>query len=288
MCIRWHLVLVATALRVEPSVQDSRPDVPPVDGETEPDGRPIRMKTAVSIMTDVLWKLSLDKEKAEIKKRREGLAPDASMQECKTHMMPLLNKLLRDLAYAKYGFKGGFQQAMVSVEQAARRKYHKELRRQLALLQGILKPDPSLDVLVSSLVEIANTFLDMGEAERGEAVAKTKQILEGMKVDGQYTINGIGYYADVMTGVTSERGTTFVEESMLDLLEVRRSDLLKEHEELIAQKRINILNEFLREEDYDSLQERLRNAEQAHLEGEDGEAEDEDEGAEEQAGDEEL
>eukprot|EP00747_Dinoflagellata_sp_TGD_P098671 gnl/TRDRNA2_/TRDRNA2_167522_c0_seq15.p1 gnl/TRDRNA2_/TRDRNA2_167522_c0~~gnl/TRDRNA2_/TRDRNA2_167522_c0_seq15.p1 ORF type:complete len:299 (+),score=75.00 gnl/TRDRNA2_/TRDRNA2_167522_c0_seq15:29-898(+) len=243
-------------------------------GGPKPEPKQIAVKTARKVMKEFRSVLTSEKALAEYDEARKA-APGEPAEDpgvpgpskaAMDAILPIVHKLTKGIS-EKYGFTGGFDEAMASVDAAGRRnaKWQK-IRDALDGIDELITGEAPFRMLgrVPELDKLAEKFLDMGEAERKEAIAQAEQILveqaekikdmEGLPVEeGEHPVPSGTEYLDAMRGVV-DKGDKYIEDSIVALSVIMREAAKGESEDQAEHEkrgvRLSVFSQFTRPKDY--------------------------------------
>eukprot|EP00747_Dinoflagellata_sp_TGD_P098670 gnl/TRDRNA2_/TRDRNA2_167522_c0_seq14.p1 gnl/TRDRNA2_/TRDRNA2_167522_c0~~gnl/TRDRNA2_/TRDRNA2_167522_c0_seq14.p1 ORF type:complete len:363 (+),score=85.93 gnl/TRDRNA2_/TRDRNA2_167522_c0_seq14:77-1165(+) len=236
-------------------------------GKGEP--KQIDAKMARKVIKEFHSALTSQEALAEFNEWRQRRGRKAA----KDIILTIAQKLTKGIA-EKYGFKGGFDEAMASVDAAGRRnaKWQK-IRDALDGIDELITGEAPFRMLgrVPELDKLAEKFLDMGEAERKEAIAQAEQILveqaekikdmEGLPVEeGEHPVPSGTEYLDAMRGVV-DKGDKYIEDSIVALSVIMREAAKGESEDQAEHEkrgvRLSVFSQFTRPKDYKRTNDRI-------------------------------
>eukprot|EP00747_Dinoflagellata_sp_TGD_P098669 gnl/TRDRNA2_/TRDRNA2_167522_c0_seq13.p1 gnl/TRDRNA2_/TRDRNA2_167522_c0~~gnl/TRDRNA2_/TRDRNA2_167522_c0_seq13.p1 ORF type:complete len:286 (+),score=69.41 gnl/TRDRNA2_/TRDRNA2_167522_c0_seq13:29-859(+) len=230
-------------------------------GGPKPEPKQIAVKTARKVMKEFRSVLTSEKALAEYDEARKA-APGEPAEDpgvpgpskaAMDAILPIVHKLTKGIS-EKYGFTGGFDEAMASVDAASRRKGDKKIRDALDDIAEAITGMPSdKSKRIPELDKLADKFLDMGEAERKDAIAQAERVLDGLTVDGKLQVPSGTEYLDAMRGVV-EKGDIYIEDSIVALSVIMREAAKGESEDQAEHEkrgvRLSVFSQFTRPKDY--------------------------------------
>eukprot|EP00747_Dinoflagellata_sp_TGD_P098666 gnl/TRDRNA2_/TRDRNA2_167522_c0_seq10.p1 gnl/TRDRNA2_/TRDRNA2_167522_c0~~gnl/TRDRNA2_/TRDRNA2_167522_c0_seq10.p1 ORF type:complete len:350 (+),score=80.35 gnl/TRDRNA2_/TRDRNA2_167522_c0_seq10:77-1126(+) len=223
-------------------------------GKGEP--KQIDAKMARKVIKEFHSALTSQEALAEFNEWRQRRGRKAA----KDIILTIAQKLTKGIA-EKYGFKGGFDEAMASVDAASRRKGDKKIRDALDDIAEAITGMPSdKSKRIPELDKLADKFLDMGEAERKDAIAQAERVLDGLTVDGKLQVPSGTEYLDAMRGVV-EKGDIYIEDSIVALSVIMREAAKGESEDQAEHEkrgvRLSVFSQFTRPKDYKRTNDRI-------------------------------
>eukprot|EP00747_Dinoflagellata_sp_TGD_P098680 gnl/TRDRNA2_/TRDRNA2_167522_c0_seq7.p1 gnl/TRDRNA2_/TRDRNA2_167522_c0~~gnl/TRDRNA2_/TRDRNA2_167522_c0_seq7.p1 ORF type:complete len:286 (+),score=77.20 gnl/TRDRNA2_/TRDRNA2_167522_c0_seq7:29-859(+) len=237
-------------------------------GGPKPEPKQIAVKTARKVMKEFRSVLTSEKALAEYDEARKA-APGEPAEDpgvpgpskaAMDAILPIVHKLTKGIS-EKYGFTGGFDEAMASVDAASRRKGDKKIRDALDDIAEAITGMPSdKSKRIPELDKLADKFLDMGEAERKDAIAQAERVLDGLTVDGKLQVPSGTEYLDAMRGVV-EKGDIYIEDSIVALSVIMREAAKGESEDQAEHEkrgvRLSVFSQFTRPKDYKRTNDRI-------------------------------
>lgn len=176
---------------------------------------------------------------AQASGRGDGMATSLLMA-----VGPLVDKFTKDIVL-RYGFEGGFEQALNSVSEAMKRRGDRDLKAGMEVVAEIFAPvRPGR---VPALHGLAKLFIELNASSRDAAISKAETMHKGANNQLQA---GIGEYLAAMQGIVA-RGDSYVQDRIVQLVtnarETEKSDSrqLTEEERDLFDMQVETLMDFL-------------------------------------------
>uniref|UniRef100_A0A7S4V2H5 Endoplasmic reticulum resident protein 29 C-terminal domain-containing protein n=1 Tax=Alexandrium monilatum TaxID=311494 RepID=A0A7S4V2H5_9DINO len=148
---------------------------------------------------------------------------------------------------------------MAAAARVGRREYDAEVRRHLEAVGELITGEEKVG-RVPELAALAGEFAGMDVEARARAIAKAREVLIKLTVNGNPAVPAAEAYLEAMQGIV-ESGKTYVEDTVAELaLRVVGKAGTKAGEVKALNRRLNVFMEFMEAADHKRVQGRIRNA----------------------------
>eukprot|EP01062_Namystynia_karyoxenos_P057554 TRINITY_DN4866_c0_g1_i1.p1 TRINITY_DN4866_c0_g1~~TRINITY_DN4866_c0_g1_i1.p1 ORF type:complete len:354 (+),score=148.09 TRINITY_DN4866_c0_g1_i1:90-1064(+) len=164
---------------------------------------------------------------------------------------PVLEELTAPILAKEGGFKGGFMEAVLSIERAGQSHGDQRIERDMAYIRELAtgeKYDPTGSIgKIREFDVLANGFAELDEGAMDDRMHEAEKLLNKLTVDGKLTKPLAKLYVDTMKQLAAggDKGKGALEEEIVTVVSrVRGSEEVPKKERNKLMKRVNILSAF--------------------------------------------